>query len=300
MTSASASGGRLTDRVVIVTGAGRGLGRAHALFLASQGARVIVNDLRGEEDPAQAVVDEIKAAGGSAVADHNSVTGWDSAAALIQTAVSSFGRLDGLVCNAGFLRDRMMVNMSEAEWDDIVKVHQYGTFYPLRHAAEYWRNEHKEGRPVNASVVTTTAAAGLHSNVGQMNYSPAKAAIAVMTLNAARELARYNVRVNAISPLARTRLTEKAFGEPGQENADDLAPHHISPLIGWLLASDCSVTAQVYAVHNREIHRYQTWTAQEAAHANADWTIDSVAQALSQWPDQYVPTPIPGLSDLAK
>ncbi|WP_254292431.1 SDR family NAD(P)-dependent oxidoreductase [Sphingomonas tagetis] len=286
--------------MIIVTGGGRGLGRAHALFLAGQGAHVVVNDLRGDEDPAQAVVDEIVATGGSAIADHNSVTGWDSAAALIQTAVSSFGRLDGLVCNAGFLRDRMLVNMSEAEWDDIVKVHQYGTFLPLRHAAEYWRNEHKAGRPVDASVVTTTAAAGLHGNIGQVNYSAAKAAIAVMTLNAARELARYDVRVNSISPLARTRLTEKAFGEPDQAGANDLAPHHISPLVGWLLASDCTVTAQVYAVHNREIHRYQTWTAQEAAHASADWTIDSVEQALAPWPSQFVPTPIPGLEDHGK
>lgn len=287
----------LEGRVVIVTGGGRGLGQSHALLLGKEGAKVVVNDLPGAEDSAQAVVDEIVAAGGVAVADHHSVTTWSSAGEIIQTALSAFGRLDGLVCNAGFLRDRMLVNMSDAEWDDIVKVHQYGTFYPLRHAAEYWRNEHKEGRPVDASVVTTTAAAGLHSNIGQVNYSAAKAAIAMMTLNTARELARYNVRANSISPLARTRLTEKAFGEADDAEIDDLAPHHISPLVAWLLSADCKATAQVYAVHNREIHRYQTWTAQEAAFSDADWTVDSVNRAVRDWPDQFILSPIPGLPD---
>lgn len=290
-------GAGLEGRVIVITGAGRGLGRAHAFALAREGASVVVNDIaQGSENPAKQVADEIIAFGGKAVADNNSVSTWDTAASMIRTAISEFGKLDGLVCNAGFLRDRMLTNMTEAEWDDTIKVHQYGTFYPLRHAAEYWRNEHKAGRPVNASVVTTTAASGLHSNPGQVNYGAAKAAIALMTLTSAREMARYNVRINSISPLARTRLTLANFAEAKEGAFDDRAPEHVSPLVAWLLSAKCKATAQVYAVFGKEIHRYQAWKSVDTAFSEGGWTVESVADALSDWPDNFVPTPMPGLS----
>ncbi|MEV7731728.1 SDR family NAD(P)-dependent oxidoreductase [Streptomyces sp. NPDC088921] len=291
----------LAGRVIVVTGSGRGLGREHALLLAREGASVVVNDL--DEDghgPAHDVVKEIHAFGGQAVADSHSVTTWDSAAQIVDTAISTFGRLDGLVCNAGFLRDRMLVNMTEAEWDDIIKVHQYGTFYVLRHAAAHWRGRHKAGEEVNASVVTTTAISGLHSNVGQVNYGAAKAAIALMAISASRELERYGVRVNAISPLAMTRLT---MGSPGSGNLtnaapdDSLAPSHVSPLVAWLLSPECTSNSQVYGVFGRQIHRYTGWTSAESATADKDWTLDSVAAALRGWPDHYDPGFIPGLPE---
>jgi len=284
----------LTGRVIVVTGSGRGLGREHALLLAREGASVVVNDLAEDgRGPAHDVVDEIRAFGGQAVADNHSVTTWDSAAQIVGTAISTFGRLDGLVCNAGFLRDRMLVNMSEAEWDDIIKVHQYGTFYPLRHAAGHWRARQKAGEEVNASVVLTTAISGLHGNTGQVNYGAAKAAIALMAISASRDLARYGVRVNAISPLAQTRLMPKGPGNSDQ--ADLLSPAHVSPLVAWLLSPQCTASAQVYAVFGREIHRYTGWTPVESAHADEDWTVDAVAAALKDWPDQHNPGFIPGL-----
>lgn len=288
----------LEGRVIVVTGSGRGLGREHALLLARAGASVVVNDLtEGGRGPAHDVVDEIQALGGHAVADSHSVTTWDSANKIVETALASFGRLDGVVCNAGFLRDRMLVNMSEAEWDDVIKVHQYGTFYILRRAAEHWRGRYKAGEKVNASVVTTTAISGLHGNVGQVNYGAAKAAIALMTISASRELERYGVRVNAISPVAMTRLTAGSIGggEEVEEPDDSLAPAHVSPLVAWLLSPECTSNAQVYGVFGRQIHRYTGWTPAESAVADADWTIDSVAQALRGWPDQHDPGFIPGI-----
>jgi NAD(P)-dependent dehydrogenase (short-subunit alcohol dehydrogenase family) len=288
----------LAGRVVIVTGAGRGLGREHALLAAREGASVVVNDLEEApgQGPAYQVVDEIVATGGSAVADGNSVTTWDSAAQIIQTAVSAFGRVDGVVCNAGFLRDRMLTNMSEAEWDDVIKVHQYGTFYVLRHAAEYWRARAKAGETVDASVVTTSAISGLHSHVGQVNYGAAKAAIALMTVAAARELGRYGVRVNSISPLAKTRLTmaSEAMATDG-DGIDPLSPSHVSPLVVWLLSGDCKATAQVYGVFGRDIHRYTGWTPAEAVHADQDWTVESVRDAVQAWRAEFVPVTIPGI-----
>jgi len=288
----------LNGRIVVVTGAGRGLGRQHALRLAREGASVIVNDLiTNGEDPAQDVVDEIEALGGAAITDHHSVTTWDSAQAIINTAIERFGRLDGLVCNAGFLRDKMLTNMSEAEWDDVTKVHQYGTFYTLRHAAAHWRERHKTGEDVNASAVLTTAISGLHSNVGQVNYGAAKAAIALMAVSSARELTRYGVRVNAISPLARTRLTESAprFATTADDGFDEVDPEHVSPLVAWLLSASCRASAQVYAVFGREIHRYKMWSPQQSAVTDATWTVESVAAALSDWSEQYEPDVIPGL-----
>ncbi|MDQ4084976.1 MAG: SDR family oxidoreductase, partial [Actinomycetota bacterium] len=228
----------LTDRVVIVTGAGRGIGRAHALAFAAWGAKVVVNDvgvgLDGadpSEGPAQQVVDEIVAAGGAAVANRDDVADFEGARRLVEQAVSEFGRLDVLVNNAGFLRDRMLVSLGEEEWDAVVRVHLKGHFAPLHHAARYWREQSKAGRPVDARVVNTSSGAGLLGSVGQGSYSAAKAGIAGLTLVAAAELGRYGVRVNAIAPAARTRMTEQAFAEMMSQpdsGFDAMAPENVS------------------------------------------------------------------------
>jgi NAD(P)-dependent dehydrogenase (short-subunit alcohol dehydrogenase family) len=214
-------------RVVIVTGAGRGIGRAHALAFAAEGAAVVVNDVGAALDgtgaeaaPAQQVVDEIIAAGGRAVANTDDVADWAGAERLIGTAVQLFGRLDVLVNNAGFLRDRMLVNLSEPEWDAVIRVHLKGHFAPTRHAAAYWRAESKAGRQPDARIVNTSSGAGLLGSVGQGNYSAAKAGIAALTIVAAAELGRYGITVNAIAPAARTRMTEAAFAETMAEPAD--------------------------------------------------------------------------------
>ena len=288
----------LDGRVVIVTGSGRGLGREYALLAAREGASVVVNDLAGPQgNAADDVVAEITAAGGSAVADGHSVTTWNSAKAIIDTALSTFGRLDGIVPNAGFLRDRMLTTMTEAEWDDVIKVHQYGTFHMLKHGADYWRAQHKAGQPVDASIVTVTSISGLHSNIGQVNYGAAKAAIALMTLSASRELGRYGVRINAISPVARTRMTLAVMG-PGSDvpGEDELDPVHVAPLVVYLLSGESKATGQVYGVAGRQIQRYQPWLPVESASTQAPWTIEGVQDALRDWPTEFVPVPHPGQS----
>lgn len=245
-------------RVVIVTGAGRGLGRAHALAFAAEGARVVVNDLGVGLDgvpapgsPAAQVADEIRARGGSAVAHGGDIATTEGAASLIACAVDTYGRLDTLVNNAGFLRDRMLVNLDEDDWDAVMRVHLKGHFLPLRHAAAHWRAEAKAGRAPAARVVNTSSGAGLLGSVGQGNYSAAKAGILGLTLVAAAEMGRYGVQVNAIAPAARTRMTEQAFAEtmaaPGEGEFDAMAPANVSPLVVWL-GSDASagVTGRVF------------------------------------------------------
>ncbi|HEX3706545.1 MAG TPA: SDR family oxidoreductase [Mycobacteriales bacterium] len=246
-------------RVVIVTGAGGGLGRAHALAFAAEGARVVVNDIgtsrEGEGSstgPAQAVVDEIVAAGGEAVANTDDVADWDGARALVQTALDTFGGLDVLVNNAGFLRDRMLVGMSVEEWDAVVRVHMRGHFCTLRHASEYWREQTKAGATVDARIINTSSGAGLMGSVGQGNYSAAKAGIVGMTLVASAELARYGVTVNAIAPAARTRMTEVAMPDMmkvPETGFDAMAPENVSPLVVWLGSPDSrEVTGRVFEV----------------------------------------------------
>ncbi|MBZ9645366.1 SDR family oxidoreductase, partial [Streptomyces sp. PSKA30] len=236
---------RICDgRVVVVTGAGRGLGRAHALAFAAEGARVVVNDLGvgldgapTADSPAARVVAEIRARGGEAVAHGGDVATTDGAASLIQVALETYGRLDTLVNNAGFLRDRMLVNLGEDDWDAVVRVHLKGHFLPLKHAAAHWRAEAKAGRTPAARIINTSSGAGLLGSVGQGNYSAAKAGIVGLTLVAAAELGRYGVQVNAIAPAARTRMTDRTFATAmaaPDGGFDAMAPENVSPLVVWL------------------------------------------------------------------
>ncbi|WP_433411882.1 SDR family oxidoreductase [Microtetraspora malaysiensis] len=253
------------DRVVIVTGAGRGLGRAHALEFARQGAKVVVNDLGvsrsgdgGSDGPARQVVEEIRALGGEAVAETSDIATDAGARSLVATALERFGRLDVLVNNAGFLRDRMLVNLSEEEWDAVMRVHLKGHFLPLKHAGLHWRAESKAGRRPEARVINTSSGAGLLGSVGQGNYSAAKAGIVGLTLVAAAELGRYGVTVNAIAPAARTRMTEEVFAAtmaaPEEGAFDAMAPENVSPLVAWLGSAESrDVTGRVFEVEGGRI-----------------------------------------------
>ena len=255
--------------VVIVTGAGRGLGRAHALELGAQGARVVVNDLgverdgtAGTEGPAHDVVAEIEAMGGEAVANGADVADWDQAQAMVQQAIDVFGRLDGLVCNAGFLRDRMLASMSEQEWDSVVRVHLKGHFAPARHAIEHWRARAKTGEEVVARVVNTSSGAGLMGSIGQGNYAAAKAAIAELTIQQAAEWGRYGVLANAIAPDARTRMTEGIFysADDVPEGGFDLkAPENVSPLVAWLASPLCDVTGRMFEATGGQLNVCDGW-----------------------------------------
>jgi NAD(P)-dependent dehydrogenase (short-subunit alcohol dehydrogenase family) len=262
--------GLVDGRVVVVTGAGRGIGRAHARAFAAEGARVVVNDIgvaldgvTAGQNPARQVADEIAAAGGEAVTNTDDIADWDGAANLIQTAVDTFGGLDVLVNNAGFIRDRMLANTSEAEWDAVIRVHLKGHFATLRHAAQYWRAQAKAGQPVDARVINTSSAAGLQGSVGQGNYSAAKAGIAALTLVAAAELGRYGVTVNAIAPAARTRMTEAVFAETmakPEEGFDAMAPENVSPLVVWLGSVEArKVTGKVFEVEGGLIRVAEGW-----------------------------------------
>ncbi|WP_251072416.1 SDR family oxidoreductase [Streptomyces sp. ISL-43] len=283
--------GLAEGRVVIVTGAGRGLGRAHALAFAAEGARVVVNDLgvgldgRPEPDgPAALVVAEIQALGGEAVAHGGDIATTQGAASLVETAVSAFGRLDTLVNNAGFLRDRMLVNLCEDDWDAVTRVHLKGHFLPLKHAAAYWRAEAKEGRQVAARVVNTSSGAGLLGSVGQGNYSAAKAGILGLTLVSAAEMGRYGVQVNAIAPAARTRMTERAFADtmaaPEAGAFDAMAPENVSPLVVWL-GSDASagVTGRVFETEGGRITVMEGWRPGPTADRGARWTPSDAGEA---------------------
>lgn len=233
-------------RVAIVTGAGRGIGREYALMLAEQGAKVVVNDLGGAPDgtgadatPAQQVVAEIKAMGGEAVANGADVSDWGQAKAMIDQAIQTFGKLDVLINNAGILRDRMLVNMTEAEWDAVIKVHLKGTFAPTHHAAAYWRDLNKTtGELVNARVINTSSVSGIYGNIGQTNYGAAKMGIAGFTIIAARELRRYGITVNAIAPGALTRLTENLGGPVTDDRKERSNPRWVAPIAVWLSSEE--------------------------------------------------------------
>ena len=234
-------------RVAVVTGAGGGIGRAEAMTLAAEGAKVVVNDLGGSVSgegasagPAQQVVDDIVAAGGTAVANTDDISDYDGAGRLIQTAVDTFGGLDVVVCNAGILRDRMLVNMTVEEWDAVIRVHLRGTFCPVRHAAEYWRERSKAGETNDARVICTSSTSGIYGNVGQTNYGAAKAGIAAFVIIAAMELQRYGVTVNAIAPAALTRMTENlggAFQQTDEQKAQ-MDPQWVANVVTWLASPE--------------------------------------------------------------
>ncbi|MFE6332580.1 SDR family oxidoreductase [Streptomyces sp. NPDC057798] len=274
--------GLCDGRVVVVTGAGRGLGRAHALAFAAEGARVVVNDLGvgldgtpDPEGPAGRVVEEIRSAGGEAVAHGGDIATTAGATSLIRTALDTYGRLDTLVNNAGFLRDRMLVNLDEEEWDAVVRVHLTGHFLPLKHAAAHWRAEAKAGRAPTARIVNTSSGAGLLGAVGQGNYSAAKAGILALTLVAAAELGRYGVQVNAIAPAARTRMTERTFADTMAVPAsgfDAMAPENVSPLVVWLgSAASAGVTGRVFEAEAGRITVMEGWRRGPTADKGARW-----------------------------
>ncbi|MFF9542493.1 SDR family oxidoreductase [Streptomyces albidoflavus] len=271
-------------RVVVVTGAGQGLGREHALALAAEGARVVVNDLG---DAAREVAKEIGARGGTAVADRGDVSDWAYAEALVARAVSTFGGLDALVNNAGINRDRMLVSMTESEWDQVMNVNLKGHAAPLRHAAAYWRTRAKSGAPVAARVVNTTSGAGLMGSVGQGNYAAAKAGIAALTVTAAAELARYGVTVNAVAPSARTPMTEavEAFADKmrvPEEGFDTMHPGNVSPLVVWLAsAGSGGVTGRVLESEGGVLHLAEGWQHGPSELRERRWLPAEIGAAVS-------------------
>ena len=290
-------------RVVIVTGAGRGLGRAHALAFAAEGARVVVNDIgtsrEGEgasEGPAAEVVAEIVAAGGEAVANADDIADFDGAQRLVQTAVDSFGRLDTLVNNAGFLRDRMLVGMSIEEWDAVMRVHLRGHFCPLRHAAAYWRDQAKAGETVAARVINTSSGAGLLGSIGQGNYAAAKAGIAALTIQAAAEMGRYGVTVNAIAPAARTRMTEEVMADAmraPETGFDAMDPANVSPLVVWLGSGESGdVTGRVFEVEGGIVSVADGWQHGPRVDKGARWQPRELGPVVADLIAK-APTPAP-------
>ncbi len=289
--------GSLDGRITVITGAGRGLGRAHALLFAEEGARVVVNDLgsgpdgAGVDDPtaAETVVEEIRAAGGEAVASHDDVSTWEGGRALIRGAIDAFGGLDVLVNNAGILRDRALVHMSEQEWDSVIDVHLKGHFVPTRWAAEYWREQAKAGSPRTASLIHTSSTSGLLGNPGQTNYGAAKAGIAAFSAICAQELTRYGVRSNCIVPAARTRLTEATPGlsdmvvPPGDGHSFDLwDPANVSPVVAYLATPECSLNGRTMFVQGGTVRFMTNWQYGATFEQDERWTIDDLHEALQR------------------
>jgi NAD(P)-dependent dehydrogenase (short-subunit alcohol dehydrogenase family) len=278
-------------RVVVITGAGNGIGREHALLFAQTGAKVVVNDLGGSRDgtgassgPANDVVNEIKALGGEAIANADDVSDWDGAGRLIQSAIDTFGGLDVLVNNAGILRDRMLVNMSIEEWDSVIKVHLRGTFCPTRHAAEYWRTRSKAGEENDARIINTTSSSGIYGNPGQTNYGAAKAGIAAFTIIAGMEMERYGVTVNAIAPGALTRMTEdlnpnRPQAKEGEWNA--FGPENIAPLVVWLGSPESKdINARVFNVAGGRISVAEGWTYGPGEDHGAKWDPEELGKVI--------------------
>jgi len=255
-------------KIAIVTGAGRGIGREHALSLARHGAKVVVNDLGGERDgtrinvsPAQQVVDEIVAGGGEAIANGDNVADWDGAQRMVDMAIETFGGLDAVVNNAGILRDRMLANMTEQEWDAVINVHLKGTFAPARHAAAYWREQSKAGHAVAGRIVNTSSISGIYGNVGQSNYGAAKAGIAAFTQITSMELGRYGVTVNAVAPVALTRMTEDLGPAPEtDEEREARSPKWIAPIVTWLVSDEAAdVTGRVFEASGQFLAVAEGW-----------------------------------------
>ncbi len=285
--------GTLDGRVAIITGAGRGLGREHALLFAAEGAKVVVNDRGGtnegtgaDESPANDVVAEIEAAGGEAVANTDDIADWQGAQNLVNSAIDAFGGLDILVNNAGILRDRVLINMSEEEWDAVIRVHLKGHFAPSRWAAAYWREEAKSGREKPRNIVHTSSTSGLFSNPGQSNYGAAKSGIATFSQILAKELVRYGVKSNCIAPAARTRLT---MATPGLDEImaakegtfDDWDPANVSPLVAYLSTADCPFTGETFFVQGGVVKRVRSWEMGETVERNETWTVAALGEALT-------------------
>lgn len=290
--------GQLDGRVAVITGAGRGIGREHALLFAREGASVVVNDLGGANDgsgsdagPAQEVVDEIIAAGGKAVANTDNISTWAGASNLVNQAVETFGQLDAVVNNAGILRDGFVAGLEEDQWDSVIQVHLKGHFAVLRHAAEYWKAQSKAGADVKATVVNTASDSGVTlPNPGQGNYGAAKAGIAALSCVAAAELERYGVKVNAIAPVARTRLTLATpgmgalFAAPVDEGQFDMfSPANISPLVAYLSTEKNPWTGQVFKVTGGSIQRLKGWSVTDTAETDGPWSIDLVRKQVEPW-----------------
>ena len=295
--------GLCDGRVVIVTGAGRGIGRAHAMAFAAEGACVVVNDLGvgvdgtgGAAGPAAEVVDEIIGSGGTAIANGDDIATWGGARRLVQSTIERFGRLDVLVNNAGFLRDRMLVNLGEEEWDAVIRVHLKGHFATMRHAIEYWRAESKAGRQPDARVINTSSGAGLLGSVAQGNYAAAKAGIVGLTLVAAAEWARYGVTVNAIAPAARTRMTEAAFASrmaAPHSGFDAMAPENVSPLVVWLgSAESAHVTGRVFEIEGGSVSVADGWQHGPSRDKGARWEPAELGPVIDDL-IAAAPTPTP-------
>lgn len=285
--------GTLDGRVAIITGAGRGLGREHALLFAAEGAKIVVNDLGGANDgsgsdmtPAQQTVADIKGMGGQAIVNTDNVADWDGAKRMIDSAIEAFGDLDILVNNAGILRDRVLVNMSEAEWDSVIQVHLKGHFAPTHHAAAYWREQAKAGITKPRNLVHTSSTSGLFSNPGQANYGSAKSGIATFSQICAKELSRYNVKSNAIAPAARTRLT---MATPGLEDImaakdgkfDEWDPANVSPLVAYLASDLCEFSGETFYVQGGQVTRVATWAMAEEIKQDDRWTVTALAKAMT-------------------
>jgi NAD(P)-dependent dehydrogenase (short-subunit alcohol dehydrogenase family) len=285
--------GSLDGRVAIITGAGRGIGREHALFFADEGAKVVVNDLGGANDgtgtdltPAQEVVAEIKSRGGEAIVNGDNVADWEGAQRLINSAIEAFGDLDILVNNAGILRDRVLINMTEDEWDAVIAVHLKGHFAPTRWAATYWREQSKAGVDKPRNVVHTSSTSGLFSNPGQANYGAAKSGIATFSQICAKELVRYGVKSNCIAPGARTRLTLATPGledimSPKEGEFDRWDPANISPLVAYLSTADCLFTGETFFVQGGTVTRVNSWAMGDTVQQDAKWTVDDLAKAMT-------------------
>ena len=288
--------GSLDGRVAIITGAGRGIGREHALYFASGGAKVVVNDLGGANDgsgadltPAQQVVEEVRALGGEAVVNGDNVADWEGAQRLVNQAVETFGDLDILVNNAGILRDRVLVNMTEDEWDAVITVHLKGHFAPSRWAAAYWREQHKAGITKPRNIVHTSSTSGLFSNPGQANYGAAKTGIATFSQIIAKELVRYNVKSNTIAPGARTRLTLATPGlddimKPRQHAFDPWDPPQISQHVAYLASEPGALTGETFLVQGGTVTMVESWQRGAGVERDSKWTVNELADALAPLP----------------
>jgi NAD(P)-dependent dehydrogenase (short-subunit alcohol dehydrogenase family) len=289
--------GTLDGRVAVITGAGRGIGREHALLFAREGAKVVVNDLGGKEDgtgadagPAHDVVAEIEALGGEAVANTDSCADWAGGQRLIQTAIDTFGELHVLVNNAGILRDRMLTNMTEDEWDAVIQVHLKGHFVPLHFAAVYWRELAKAGTPVKASVINTSSTSGLFGNPGQINYGAAKTGIATLAIIAQMELDRYGVRVNAIAPSAMTRLIQTIPGvenrpRPKEGEFDPSDPANVSPFVAYLATEECPIKGKVFFVGGGQVALFEPFTLVDRIQKDGRWTVEELQQEAARFAD---------------